>query len=1088
MKKISAALVALAAALGASASGDAPLWLRNTAISPDGRTIAFTYKGDIYTVGAEGGRAMRLTADPAYDTAPAWSPDGRKIAFTSRREGSDDVFVVDAAGGRPRRLTTHSGNEAVRGWLNDSTVVFAADIMPSPEDLNGPFASQTYTVGLDGGRPELLMSLQTTALSVRPDGAMLYEDRKGYENVWRKHEMSSSTADIYMLADGKFTRLTDFGGNDRNPVWTGTDSYVYLSERDGDALNVYAATLGGGQPRRLTQFKDNPVRSLSASADGAVLAFSYDGEIYTLRPGGEPQKVGVEILADDYDSDLVRNIRRSGATALAVSPSGEEVAFVLRGDVYVTSVKYATTRRITDTAAQEREISFSPDGRSLVYDSERDGLWQLFIAKIKKDDEKNFTYATEIVEEPLYKGDKVAQQPRFSPDGKKVAFLEDRTALRVVDVKDRKAVTALDGKFNYSYSDGDISFEWSPDSRWLLADYIGTGGWNNTDIALVSADGSTVIDLTESGYSDSNPKWALGGKAITYQTARYGMKSHASWGNQGDVMLMVLDGEAWDSFNRSEEEAELAKAAEKEKSEADGGDDDKNKKKDKKKDKKKKGKKDAEADEDAVEPLKFDTAGRRYRMRRLTDTSAIMGDYVLSPEGDKLYYVALTTDGDVALYVRDIREDETKVLAKGVGGNLVADKDGSNLFVLSGSGISKIDVASGDSKAVEFEALSDRRPSHEREYIYDHMLRQVKDKFYDEKLHGVDWDAYGEHYRRFLPHIDNNTDFAILLSEILGELNASHTGGRYSYGIAGDRATASLGAFFDPAYSGDGLRVAEVIARGPLSAASAGIAAGDVILAIDGKNIAAGADYFPLLEGKAGKKVRLAVRKADGTEKSVVVKPTSQGRIASLLYSRWVERNEALVDSISGGRIAYVHIQGMDGESFSTVYDRLLGKYRNCDAVVVDTRFNGGGWLHNDVAQLLGGREYVRFAPRGRYIGSEPFSQWFKPSAMLVNEANYSDAYGTPYAYQTLKLGDLVGAPVPGTMTAVWWESQIDPTIVFGIPQVTSLDMQGRPLENKQLEPEVVVYNGPADITSGHDEQLIRATRHLMEKTAPAAK
>ncbi len=237
-----------------------------------------------------------------------------------------------------------------------------------------------------------------------------------------------------------------------------------------------------------------------------------------------------------------------------------------------------------------------------------------------------------------------------------------------------------------------------------------------------------------------------------------------------------------------------------------------------------------------------------------------------------------------------------------------------------------------------------------------------------------------------------------------------------------------------------------------------------------------------MLEGKAGRKTRLTVRKASGEEKTVEIKPISQGALNSLLYQRWVERNEKFVDSISDGRIGYVHIQGMDSPSFRTVYDRLLGKYRNCEAVVVDTRFNGGGWLHNDVAQLLSGKEYVRFAPRGRYIGSEPFSQWTKPSVMLVNEANYSDAHGTPYVYQTLKIGDVVGAPVPGTMTAVWWESQIDPSIILGIPQVTSLDMNGKPLENKQLTPELIIYNTANDITSGNDAQLRGAVEHLLKK------
>ena len=172
----------------------------------------------------------------------------------------------------------------------------------------------------------------------------------------------------------------------------------------------------------------------------------------------------------------------------------------------------------------------------------------------------------------------------------------------------------------------------------------------------------------------------------------------------------------------------------------------------------------------------------------------------------------------------------------------------------------------------------------------------------------------------------------------------------------------------------------------------------------------------------------------------------------------------------------------MDSPSFREVYSKLLGKYRNCDAVVVDTRWNGGGWLHNDIALLLGGKEYVRYSPRGRYIGSDPFSQWTKPSVMLVNESNYSDAHGTPYVYQTLKIGDVVGAPIPGTMTAVWWETQIDPTLVFGIPQVTSLDRNGKPLENQQLNPDVLIYNDPADVENGRDAQLEGAVKHLLKK------
>ena len=1068
------------AAVCLSASADAPgspRWLRDVAISPDGKTVAFTYKGDIFTVPVAGGSARQLTSNPAYESAPVWSPDGQRLAFRSNREGSDDIFVVDAKGGTPRRITTASTHETPIAFADNSRLLFITSGMPSQQTSRGPWLTQTYVVNVDveNARPQLYLSVPMSAASVDAKGRMLYQDRKGFENQYRKHERSSGTADIWLYDAGKFTKLTDFNGHDLNPVWAADGSgFFFISEEDG-TLNVYKSSADGKSKTRLTDFEKHPVRSLSAAADG-TLAFSWDGDIYTMREGSRPVKLGVEIIADEYDSDLVKKYVSSGATSMAVSPSGEEVAIVLRGDVYVTDTKYKTTKRITDTPAQERCVSFSPDGRTLVYDSDRNGYWQLFTATIKDKDEKRFAYATDIVEEPLYKCATAAQQPAFSPDGKKVAFLENRTELKVIDVKTKKVNTALDGKYNYSYTDGDVSFERSPDSRWLLASYIGDGGWNNTDIALVAADGSKVVDLTESGFTDSNPKWALDGGAITYSTAKYGMKSQGSWGNQDDIVLMALDPEAWDNFRMTEEEAEIA-----EKQKKDDAKDNDAKKDAKGKKGGKKDKKEAEAKKDEVKPLEFDLDNRKYRVARLTGSSAFVGDYFMAPKGDKFYYVAAATEGGNNLLVRDTKKGDTKVLLKGVSGGIASDKKGENLFVISGKGVQKINLAKGDIESVEFEAEYDRKPSLEREYMFDHMLRQVNDKFYDANLHGVDWDYYGKHYREFLPYIDNNRDFAILLSEILGELNASHTGGSAAAGYA-QLPTASLAAFFDESYTGDGLKVSEVLKRSPLASKKAGVKAGDIILSIDGHKIEAGKDYNTLLEGKAGRKVRLEVKKADGKTVTTTVKPVSAGAVNDMLYQRWVERNQAIVDSVSGGRIAYVHVQGMDSPSYRTVYDQLLGKYRNRDAAIVDTRFNGGGWLHNDLAVLLSGKEYVQFMPRGRYIGSEPFSQWHKPSVMLVNESNYSDAHGSPYTYKTLGIGELVGAPIPGTMTAVWWENQIDPEITFGIPQVTNADMNGRPLENVQLNPDVLIYNQPADELRGHDAQLVGAVKRLMQK------
>ena len=1058
-----------------------PLWMRFCAISPDGNTIAFSYQGDLFTVATQGGTAHQLTSNDAYDAYPVWSPDGQSIAFASAREGSLDVYLIGKDGGTPKRLTTDSGNETPLTFLDDKTVLFEATDMPTAQSIL--FASrsfpQVYQVSTSGGRARLFSALPMQDLSINARGDILYHDIKGYEDSYRKHHTSSITRDIWLNQGGHFTKLTSFNGEDRTPRWAPDgNAYYYLSEQDG-TFNVYKNSING-QARQLTRHTNHPVRFLTVANNG-TLCYSYNGEIYTLREGGEPQRVNITVNADRSEKELIRQIKSSGATAISVSPSGKEVAFVMHGDVYVTSVEYNTTKQITDTPEQERTIDFSPDGRSIVYDSERDGMWRIYQTSIKNKDEKLFTYATDLVEEQLTNTGHTSIQPQYSPDGKSVAFLEDRATLRAVDVKTKAVRTLMDGKYIYSYSDGDVWFEWSPDSRWLLSSYIGEGGWNSQDIALVNASGNgEVHNLTESGYNEGNGKWVLGGKAMIFTSDRAGYRSHGSWGSEDDVYIMFFDLDAYERFTMTKEEKVLQEEAQKEKKkEQDKEKTASNDKKSKKKDSKKKN---AEADKPAVPALVFDLENCRDRIARLTVNSSRLGDAVLSNGGDTLYYQA-AFEGGMDLWKHDLRENKTEIVLKGVGGGpMEADKDGKNLFVCTGNGIKKIDLAKGKPEPVSFEANFNYRPQDEREYIFNHIWQQVKDKFYVEDIHGVDWEGYRENYKRFLPYINNNYDFRDMLSEMLGELNGSHTGARYNP-QGPSLKTAALGLFLDNNYQGNGLRVEEVIKRGPFDVKKTGVTAGCIIEKIDGHDIQAGEDYNWMLDGKAGKPIRVSVYNPQSKKRfDVTVKAISKGEQQELLYKRWVDRNRALVDSLSGGRLAYVHVKEMDSRSFRTVYRELLSdKNRNREAVIVDERHNGGGWLHDDLCTLLSGRQYQSFVPHGKVVGVDPFNKWTKPSCVLMCEDDYSNGHGFPFVYKELGIGKLIGTPVAGTMTAVWWETLIDNTLVFGIPQVGCRDMRGNYCENQPLLPDVEVYNTPEDYLTGHDRQLERAVKEMLK-------
>ncbi len=1066
-------LTALSATISASAQ---PLWLRNAAISPDGQSIAFCYHGDIWRVPAIGGDAVPLTSNEAYDHTPVWSRDGKLIAFTSNRHGNNDAFVMPSTGGAPTRLTFHGNGEVASDFSVDGTqVIFYGSRQDDVKHQQFPVGGlgELYTVPVKGGRVMQLSTIAMQNARYSPDGGLIaYHDRKGYEDNWRKHHTSSVTRDIWTFnpATKEYKQLTPFAGEDRDPVWSKDGGTLFYLTEESGSFNVHRMPASGGRSMQVTRFTDHPVRYLSISSNG-TLCFSYRGELYTMAEGAEPKKVDIRIHSDGRYLPQ-RTINVNNADEYTLSPSGKEAVFIHRGEVFVTSIAEGTTRRITSTPEQERNVSFSPDGRTILYASERGQSWDLFTTSLVRKEEKYFFNATLLKEEALLSTPAEEFQCAYSPDGKEVAYLEERTALRVLNLATKQTRVIVPGNKNYSYSDGDQWYQWSPDSKWFVVNFLHDKQWIG-QVGLVNASGKdAVVNLTRSGYGGYTPRWAMEGKAIVYMSDRDGQKNHASWGGESDAYAIFLTQEAFDKFKMTKEEAALAKEEEEKKDE---GKDEKDGKK-APADKKDKGEKKEE-----VKPLKIELEGIEYRRVRLTPNSSALSDALLSKDGEKLYYLAAFEKG-TDLWQFEIRTRETKVLNKmgdGWAHNLSWDKDAKKLFYLNNGSIGYYDTEKNENKSVGIGGEMVLDESAERAYLFEHIWRQVKKKFYRVDLQGVDWDKYKAEYLRYLPHINNNFDMAELCSEMLGELNASHTGAGYRYEMPNDDQTASLGCFFanEP---GPGLRIVEIMPRSPLTKEGGKVKAGHVIEKIDGAEVAADMDWAMLFNRKGNKPMLLSMHDPKTkTRWDETVKPLPEGEDYGLLYKRWVERCRHLVDSLSGGQLGYVHVQGMDDWSFRTVYEEALGRYHDKKGLVVDTRFNGGGWLHDDLATFLNGKTYMTFLPRDQNLGTEPHFKYQRPSVVVMSESNYSDAHMFPVTYRALAIGKLVGMPVPGTGTAVWWEG-LQNGMWFGIPQVGMVDNAGNYLENQQLEPDVRQPLDPGIVSQGRDQQLEAAVKVLL--------
>ncbi|CAL1520148.1 S41 family peptidase [Chitinophaga sp. MM2321] len=1036
-------------------SQDVPRWLRYPSISPDGKTIVFTYKGDVYKVATSGGAAVPLTTDTAHDFMPVWSHDGRYIAFASNRSGNFDIFIMQADGGEEKRITFHSADEYPYDFSADNKhILFGSVRMDAAGNRQFPSDGmpELYQVPVNGGRVEQVLTTPAEDAKVSKDGQyIIYHDKKGRENAWRKHQVSAIARDIwrYNSRNGQHTKLTAFKGEDRNPVFADNDKGIYYLSEESGSFNVHHLLPDNPtHSQQITTFKKHPVRFLSIAADG-TLCFSFDGELYVKAPESAPRKVRVRIAAGKQGNDIKTVPVADDIKTMVVSPTGKELAFIFRGEVFAGSMESGAIKRITETPGEEADLSFSPDGRYLLYASERNNGWQICRMERVHKEESSFFAATQLKETVLISNDKENYQPLYSGDGKEIAYLENRTTLRIYNIASRQSRTIIAPGQLFSRSDHDQYFQWSPDGKWLLVQYNPEGA-GNQEVGIISTDGNgKLINLTESGFNDEHPQWAIGGQAMLWSSDRNGLRSFSNSGSrQRDVYAMFFSQSAWEHFKPAGTDTASLN----------------------------------EQDGKGSEDFKIAWEGLRDRTLKLTTSPSLLAGMLLSKAGKTLYHLT-KAEKNYNLWVTDLRTKDTKILLTVPADDYTMQWDSTQqqLFLCAGARVWQVDPAGTKQHSVTVKGEMSVNLAAERNSMFQHVWRRTKEAFYTKGYHGADWDGYKRDYEKYLPHIGNNYEFAEMLSELLGELNVSHSGATSNDKMPGKDVTASLGLFYNNTYRGAGVKIEEIIRNGPLDVAAFQLRPGMIIEAIDGEKIMPDKDLPQYLNHKAGKRTVLTIRDGNNS-RDIVVEPVSPEEENNLLYKRWVARNREEVEKESNGQLGYVHLYRMNDAAYRDAYGEVMGRYFNRKGMVVDTRFNRGGDLASDLNMFLSGREIRRNTTDNYQEGIEPGFRWTKPSVVIANEANYSDGHCFVFDYQYLHMGKLIGMPVPGSCTFMTGETLQDNSMHWSVPSLGVKSMEGYYLENHETEPDIRVMNTFEKVSKGEDQQLAEAVKQLLQE------
>ncbi len=1045
-------------------------------IANDGR-IAFTYQDDIWLADSDGSNARRLTAHVARDFMPRFSPDGRWIAFTSNRLGNNDVYVMPVSGGEPRQLTWHSGDDQALYFTPDGAEV----VFTSARGV-GMWGSPLYRVALDGSIPRAMPMDAGRSGMIRQDMSMVAFNRS-VPSYWRKGYRGNNNADIAVqnLQTGAITELTDTDlkqyqshAHDVHPMW-GADGRIYFASERDSIFNIWRIAPTGGAPEQVTRHSDDGVQFPAISPDGSKLIYENGFELWTLDvPAGTPRKLAIRMASDPKENDIGVIAANGRSDGFAVSPSGDYAAVDVHGDIVIvpTDSGVGEMTRVTESPWRERSQVWSPDGSHIAFISDETGeeeiwLWQRDTRERRK----------------LTTHESIKADITWSVDSRKLAFTADNRLWEVDVASGSPRALAHNPAGGFSIA------QYSPSGRELL--YTRRDDDQNAEVYLFDIANRREYNLSDNPFTDTNPVLALDGTHVVFTSSRDEGSTH--------LFIVSLARRSEDPDDPLVRERLRRAAGRSERADSVSGatsaaSDNANSARN-------------AANVASQGTLAVDTVGIGRRAIQLTRGTGSAGNVFLSRDGRSLHFTVSGGTGEEAngLFSIGLDGQNRRRVAAGSFPGLTPTADRRMIFfrrsgssaadsdappTTSGSELHKLTLATPQrTERVDFDftVRVDRRA--EWRQLLAESWRVMKYRFYDEKMHGRDWDAIWRTYEPLLAHVGTNEDVYDLANEMIGELNASHTGvsGPPSRRMPRITQTRLLGMELEPDAASKRYRISHIHQGGPADREWLGLAVGDYVLAIDGEELSAGDNYWRTLGNALNSYVPVRVSKQANGNGARTVRIATVTSLSDIKYEEWVAERRAIVDKETNGQIAYVHIRSMNQPSLAK-FRNEINQFSNKAGIIVDIRYNGGGNIDQELIDILERQPYQFWNNRSgsRAWGRRPRQAIAGPKVMLVNHRSGSDSEVTPMAFRQLGLGRIVGNPTAaaviatGSYTLINGGSIRTPGSLVVTYDPSQPNNYGVNLENYGVPPDVWVRNSPMDELAKRDRELQEAIAEAM--------